>query len=100
LVEDVRAAYEGDPAATSLDEAILCYPGVAAITHHRLAHALHTLGVPLIPRIISEISHGATGIDIHPAAEMIGGSFFIDHGTGVVIGRPVSSASGCACIKG
>jgi serine O-acetyltransferase len=86
LVEDVRAAYEGDPAATSLDEAILCYPGVTAITHHRLAHLLHTLGVPLIPRMISEISHGATGIDIHPGAA-IGGSFFIDHGTGIVIGE-------------
>jgi serine O-acetyltransferase len=86
LESDVHAAYEGDPAATSLDEAVFCYPGIAAITHHRLAHQLHTLGVPLIPRIISEISHGATGIDIHPGAE-IGASFFIDHGTGVVIGE-------------
>lgn len=86
LERDVHAAYEGDPAASSLDEAVFCYPGIAAITHHRLAHELHTLGVPLIPRIISEISHSATGIDIHPGAE-IGGSFFIDHGTGVVIGE-------------
>lgn len=86
LEGDVRAAYEGDPAATSLDEAVFCYPGVAAITYHRLAHQLHTLGVPLIPRIISEISHAATGIDIHPGAA-IGGGFFIDHGTGVVIGE-------------
>lgn len=86
LEGDVRAAYEGDPAATSLDEAVFCYPGVTAITYHRLAHQLHALGVPLIPRIISEISHGATGIDIHPGAA-IGGGFFIDHGTGVVIGE-------------
>jgi serine O-acetyltransferase len=86
LQTDVRAAYDGDPAASSLDEAVFCYPGITAITHHRLAHALFVLGVPLIPRIISEISHGATGVDIHPGAE-IGGSFFIDHGTGVVIGE-------------
>ncbi len=86
LDDDVRAAYEGDPAATSVDEAIFCYPGITAITHHRLAHELYLLGVPLIPRIISEISHSATGIDIHPGAQ-IGGSFFIDHGTGVVIGE-------------
>jgi len=86
LESDVHAAYEGDPAASSLDEAVFCYPGIAAITHHRLAHQLHVLGVPLIPRIVSEISHGATGIDIHPGAE-IGGKFFIDHGTGVVIGE-------------
>ena len=86
LETDVQAAYEGDPAATSLDEAVFCYPGVGAITHHRLAHRLHGLGVPLIPRIIAELAHSATGIDIHPAAE-IGGSFFIDHGTGVVIGE-------------
>lgn len=86
---DVCAAFAGDPAATSLDEAIFCYPGITAITHHRLAHELHLLGVPLIPRIISEIAHGATGIDIHPGAA-IGGSFFIDHGTGVVIGETCS----------
>ncbi len=86
LQSDVTAAYAGDPAATSPDEAIFCYPGITAITHHRLAHALHRLGVPLIPRILSEISHAATGIDVHPGAQ-IGGSFFIDHGTGVVIGE-------------
>jgi serine O-acetyltransferase len=86
LGTDVRAAFEGDPAATSLDEAVFCYPGVTAITHHRLAHALHALGVPLLPRMIAEISHSETGIDIHPAA-VIGSSFFIDHGTGVVIGE-------------
>lgn len=86
LATDVRAAYEGDPAATSPDETIFCYPGLLAITDQRLAHELHRLGVPLIPRIITEIAHGATGIDIHPGAQ-IGESFFIDHGTGVVIGE-------------
>ena len=86
LDRDIRAAFDGDPAAKSLDEAVFCYPGVTAITHHRLAHRLYELDVPLIPRIISEFSHSATGIDIHPGAK-IGGSFFIDHGTGVVIGE-------------
>jgi serine O-acetyltransferase len=89
LDSDIRAAYEGDPAATSLDEAVFCYPGVTAIIHHRLAHQLHVLSVPLIPRMIAEISHSATGIDIHPGAQ-IRGSFFIDHGTGVVIGETCS----------
>jgi serine O-acetyltransferase len=86
LGTDARAAFEGDPAATSADEAVFCYPGIAAITHQRVAHQLHRLGVPLIPRIITELAHEATGIDIHPGAT-IGGSFFIDHGTGVVIGE-------------
>jgi serine O-acetyltransferase len=86
LGSDARAAYEGDPAATSADEAVFCYPGITAITYQRLAHELYALGVPLIPRMITEIAHGATGIDIHPGAR-IGGSFFIDHGTGVVIGE-------------
>jgi serine O-acetyltransferase len=86
LGRDARAAYEGDPAATSADEAVFCYPGITAVTHHRIAHELYKLGVPLIPRIISELAHAATGIDIHPGAR-IGGSFFIDHGTGVVIGE-------------
>jgi serine O-acetyltransferase len=86
LGNDARAAYEGDPAATSPDEAVLCYPGITAITHHRIAHELYVLGVPLVPRILAELAHGATGIDIHPGAT-IGGSFFIDHGTGVVIGE-------------
>ena len=86
LGSDARAAYEGDPAATSADEAMLCYPGFTAITHHRIAHELYALGVPLIPRVLSELAHAATGIDIHPGAR-IGGSFFIDHGTGVVIGE-------------
>lgn len=86
LDSDIRAAYEGDPAAGSIDEVLVCYPGITAITHHRLAHALYRLGVPLVARIIAEIAHSATGIDIHPGAE-ISGSFFIDHGTGVVIGE-------------
>jgi serine O-acetyltransferase len=86
LGTDVRAAYEGDPAATSPDEAVFCYPGITAILHHRLAHELYRLGVPLIPRMISEVAHSETGIDIHPGAD-IGPSFFIDHGTGVVVGE-------------
>jgi len=86
LATDVMAAYEGDPAATSPDEAIFCYPGLLAIIDYRLAHELHALGVPLIPRIITEHAHSITGIDIHPGA-VIGEKFFIDHGTGVVIGE-------------
>jgi serine O-acetyltransferase len=86
LAEDVQAAYDGDPAAKSLDEIIFSYPGMLAITTYRIAHELHTMGVPLIPRIMTEYAHGATGIDIHPGAS-IGRSFFIDHGTGVVIGE-------------
>jgi len=86
LALDAVAAYEGDPAATGPSEAIFCYPGVHALTSHRIAHELFTLGVPLIPRIISEHAHSETGIDIHPGAT-IGESLFIDHGTGVVIGE-------------
>lgn len=86
LESDIQAAYEGDPAARSIDEILVCYPGFTAITHYRLAHELHRLGAPLIARMISEIAHSATGIEIHPGAK-IGGSFFIDHGTGVVIGE-------------
>ncbi len=86
LATDVQAAYEGDPAATSPDEAIFCYPGILAVTSYRLAHELHVLGVPLIPRMITEHAHSITGIDIHPGA-VIGESFFIDHGTGVVVGE-------------
>ena len=86
LDSDVEAAFHGDPAARSVDEVVLCYPGIVAIIHHRLAHRLYELGVPLIARIISELAHSDTGIDIHPGAQ-IGGSFFIDHGTGVVIGE-------------
>jgi serine O-acetyltransferase len=86
LGEDVQAAYEGDPAAKSPGETIFCYPGIFAITNHRIAHELFKLGVPLIPRILSEDAHSKTGIDIHPGAR-IGRKFFIDHGTGVVIGE-------------
>jgi serine O-acetyltransferase len=86
LDSDIRAAYEGDPAARSADEVLVCYPGITAVTHHRIAHRLHRLGVPLIARLVSEIAHSATGIDIHPGAT-IDESFFIDHGTGVVIGE-------------
>ena len=86
LVSDIQAAFTGDPAAQHITEILLCYPGVWAMTHHRLAHALHRLGVPLLARFINEIAHSATGIDIHPGAT-IGPSFFIDHGTGVVIGE-------------
>jgi serine O-acetyltransferase len=83
---DVEAAYEGDPALKSRDEAIFAYPGVFAVTNQRIAHELHLLGVPLIPRIITEYAHTLTGIDIHPGAS-IGEKFFIDHGTGVVVGE-------------
>lgn len=86
LATDVQAAYEGDPAATSPDETILCYPGILAITSQRIAHQLYELGVPLLPRMITELVHSETGIDIHPGAK-IGEYFFIDHGTGVVIGE-------------
>ncbi|MBN2023800.1 MAG: serine acetyltransferase [Pirellulales bacterium] len=86
LAMDVQAAYDGDPACKSLDEVIFCYPGVEAVTVYRLAHELHLLGVPLIPRMMTEWAHGRTGIDIHPGAT-IGDYFFIDHGTGVVIGE-------------
>jgi serine O-acetyltransferase len=86
LALDVEAAYKGDPACKSRDEAIFCYPGLEAITIYRLAHLLHRLEVPLIPRMMTEWAHGKTGIDIHPGAA-IGKYFFIDHGTGVVIGE-------------
>ncbi|MCF3195105.1 serine acetyltransferase [Pseudomonas fragi] len=86
LDTDVLAAYHGDPAARSVDEVLLCYPGILAVIHHRLAHHLYRAGLPLLARISAEIAHSATGIDIHPGAQ-IGRSFFIDHGTGVVIGE-------------
>jgi serine O-acetyltransferase len=86
LILDVKAAYEGDPAAISPGEVIFCYPGFRAILHHRIAHILYNLGVPVIPRIIAEASHATTGIDIHPGAK-IGREFFIDHGNAVVIGE-------------
>jgi len=83
---DLQAAYDGDPAATNLDEIIFSYPGLFAITVYRLAHILYTLKVPMIPRIMTEHAHSVTGIDIHPGAT-IGRNFFIDHGTGIVIGE-------------
>ena len=83
---DVEAAFSGDPAATSTDEIIFCYPGLFAITVYRLAHVLYELEVPMLPRIMTEYAHGITGIDIHPGAT-IGNYFFIDHGTGIVIGE-------------
>ena len=86
LATDVQAAYDGDPACKSLDEVIFCYPGLDAITVHRIAHELYLRQVPFIPRMMAEWSHKETGIDIHPGAT-IGDSFFIDHGTGVVIGE-------------
>ena len=83
---DLQAAYDGDPAAKNKAEVIIAYPGIFAITVNRLAHALYQLGVPLIPRIMTEYAHNRTGIDIHPGAE-IGRYFFIDHGTGIVVGE-------------
>ncbi len=86
LTTDVEAMYRADPAARSYAEVVLCYPSIVAMTHHRIAHSLHTLGVPIIPRIISEQAHCKCGIDIHPGAA-IDSYFAIDHGTGVVIGE-------------
>jgi len=86
LDKDVRAAFANDPSAKSIDEIIFCFPGLAAIMRHRLAHALYRLGAPLLARIVAEIAHALAGVDIHPGAE-IGEGFFIDHGTGVVIGE-------------
>jgi serine O-acetyltransferase len=86
LVSDLRAAFIGDPAATCLPEILIGYPGMRAITYHRIAHILYRLGATLVARLIAEIAHSKTGIDIHPGAS-IGPSFFIDHGTGVVIGE-------------
>jgi len=83
---DVLAAFQGDPAARSVDEVLLCYPGILAMIHHRLAHQLYGLDLPLLARIVAELAHGQTGIDIHPGAKIDAG-FFIDHGTGVVIGE-------------
>lgn len=83
---DLQAAYDGDPAAKSLDEIIFSYPGLTAITIYRIAHELHVQSIPMIPRIMTEVAHSRTGIDIHPGAA-IGKSFFIDHGTGIVIGE-------------
>ena len=86
IATDVEAAFDGDPAAHGPDEIIFCYPGLEAITIYRLAHCLHSLRVPLIPRMMTEWAHSRTGIDVHPGSR-IGPGFFIDHGTGVVIGE-------------
>jgi serine O-acetyltransferase len=99
LTDDVQAAYDGDPAAKGLDEILFCYPGVAAITVFRIAHELHRLGVPLIPRMMTEYAHGKTGIDIHPGAT-IGRRFFIDHGTGVVVGETTHIGDGVKIYQG
>ncbi|GAC1469696.1 MAG: serine acetyltransferase [Isosphaeraceae bacterium] len=99
LAEDVQAAFEGDPAAKNLDEILFCYPGVSAITVFRIAHELYKLNVPLIPRMMTEYAHGKTGIDIHPGAT-IGRRFFIDHGTGVVIGETTRIGLGVKIYQG
>lgn len=99
LAEDVQAAFDGDPAAKTTDEILFCYPGVSAITVFRLAHELHRLGVPLIPRMMTEYAHSKTGIDIHPGAT-IGRRFFIDHGTGVVIGETTEIGDGVKIYQG
>jgi serine O-acetyltransferase len=99
LVKDVEAAYVGDPAATTFAEVMLAYPCIKAITTHRIAHELYRMAVPLIPRIMSEHAHSHTGIDIHPGAQ-IGESFFIDHGTGVVIGETCEIGSNVKIYQG
>lgn len=99
LAGDAQAGYEGDPAATSPGETIFCYPSMYTMVHHRIAHELYSLKVPLIPRIISEMAHSRTGIDIHPGAT-IGNDFFIDHGTGVVIGETCIIGNSCRLYQG
>lgn len=99
LSGDAQAAYEGDPAAKSQGETIFCYPSLNAMFHHRIAHALYNLKVPVIPRIISEIAHSGTGIDIHPGAK-IAENFFVDHGTGVVIGETAIIGKNCRLYQG
>ncbi len=96
---DVEAAYQSDPASMHTDEIIFCYPGLYALTMHRLAHELYRLNVPLIPRMLNEAAHSATGIDIHPGAR-IGSGFFIDHGTGVVIGETTFIGNNCKLYQG
>ena len=99
LILDVQAAYDGDPAATSLDEVILAYPGMLAVTVHRVAHELNVMGVPLMPRIMSEWAHSRSGCDIHPGAK-VGRSFFIDHSTGVVVGETTTIGSNVKLYQG
>jgi serine O-acetyltransferase len=99
LAADVEAAYRGDPAARSMAEVILCYPGIAALTAHRFAHELWIREVPILPRMLAELAHAETGIDIHPGAA-IGRGVFIDHGTGVVIGETCTIGAGCRIYQG
>ena len=99
LVLDVQAALDGDPAATDLDEVILAYPGVLAVSVYRIAHALYDLGVPMMARIMTEWAHSRTGCDIHPGAD-IGSAFFIDHATGVVIGETTRIGDGVKLYQG
>jgi serine O-acetyltransferase len=99
LVLDVQAAFDGDPAATNLDEVIVAYPGVLAVSVYRIAHALYDLGVPMMARIMTEWAHSKTGCDIHPGAK-IGASFFIDHATGVVIGETTEIGDGVKLYQG
>lgn len=99
LMTDVQAAYDGDPAATNLDEIVLAYPGLLAITVYRLAHELHELGVALMPRIMTEWAHAETGADIHPGAE-IGPGFFLDHATGAVVGETTQIGQGVKLYQG
>lgn len=99
LTTDVKAAFEGDPAAKTPGEIIFCYPSLVAMTHHRIAHELYRLEIPILPRMISEMAHARTGIDIHPGAS-IGEEFFIDHGTGTVIGETCIIGKGCRLYQG
>ncbi len=99
LSKDVEAAYAGDPAANGYDEIVVAYPAIRALAIHRIAHELHGYGVPLLPRIMSEYAHDRTGIDIHPGAE-IGARFFIDHGTGIVIGETAIIGDGVRLYQG
>ena len=99
LRTDVEAAFEGDPAARSMGETIFCYPSVRAMINHRVAHELFLLGIPLIPRIISELAHSQTGIDIHQGAR-VGERFFMDHGTGIVIGETCIIGTGVRLYQG
>jgi len=99
LIRDVQAAFDGDPAASNLDEVILAYPGVLAVSVYRIAHALYDLGVPMMARIMTEWAHSKTGADIHPGAS-IGAAFFIDHATGVVIGETTDIGEGVKLYQG
>jgi serine O-acetyltransferase len=99
LVRDVQAAFDGDPAASNLDEIILAYPGLLAVSVYRIAHVLHDLGVPMMARIMTEWAHSKTGCDIHPGAR-IGPAFFIDHATGVVIGETTDIGAGVKLYQG